>query len=562
GSNAFVNARLYRTQNDVVDDFNDPDNALFGYGLPSVGFQDNYTERATQNTGIAIDYQDQAGEHNLVTFGYEYRFSRANLQGFVVSPTLFFAGPTIADFLPEDPYTGKPGVFDGDRYPTFNEIIDNDLYKTDFYGNDQWTIGDRLLFNAGLRYDQQLVPTGSGTYEANSLQPRLYGTWTLGKNRDTVVRGGYGHAATFAPLFQLVSSYNPPQFYRNDPATLAICGGPADGFKGKCANYYDELVNAWWNGFGINPVSFTRPQQSDTYDISLEHAFGALTGVKLTFYERRDYGVIVNSQQVTFTASGEVLPGTISVTNQGKAQTAGLELAVSRQLARGLSALFNLTYINQFVNFVTSDAFRPSVQPALLATGAVFHPPYLSPLTSAVSLDYRRGDWQVDPIFRYVGGYPIGIWTQTPVFLAGQPLFVPNTNLNGFGGQYCYYVDPQAPGTPGHPRIIGSTGGGCSPNVNGYLTHPALFINLAITRRLSDRVVAGLEVQNLLENYANYPYYNPGYVNNGYGAFGPGSGANPVYGLPGAIKSYPAGPFFSVPSGLGRQITVFTRFTL
>ncbi|MBV8434605.1 MAG: hypothetical protein JO029_10035, partial [Candidatus Eremiobacteraeota bacterium] len=65
-----------------------------------------------------------------------------------------------------------------------------------------------------------------------------------------------------------------------------------------------------------------------------------------------------------------------------------------------------------------------------------------------------------------------------------------------------------------------------------------------------------------LGNYANYPYYNPGYVNNGYGAFGPGSGSNPVFGLPGAIKAYPAGPYFSVASGFGRQITVFSRFAL
>ena len=42
GSHVYVNARVYRTQNFVVDDFNDPDNNLFGYSLPSIGFSDNY----------------------------------------------------------------------------------------------------------------------------------------------------------------------------------------------------------------------------------------------------------------------------------------------------------------------------------------------------------------------------------------------------------------------------------------------------------------------------------------------------------------------------------------
>lgn len=562
-SRSFINARVYRTQNNVVDDFNDPDNALFGYSLPAIGFQDNYVTRASQNTGFATDVQQIIGEHHVANFGFDYRFSRANLQGFLVSPTLFFAGPTIADFLPTDPYTGKPGVFYGRRYPTFNEIIDNDMYRTSLYGTDNWSPADRLLLQFGLRYDRQLVPTGEGRYEAGALQPRAYGTWTIGAKRDTVLRAGYGHAATFAPLFQLVSSYNPPLSYMHDPATLAICGGPAAHFHASCPNYYDELANAWWQGYGINPVSFSQPQQSDSFDVSIEHAFPHLVDAKLTFYNRRDYDMIVNSQQVTISPSGAVIPGTTSVTNQGRAQTAGLELQVTRQIAPGLAAQVNASYVNQFVNYVTSNAFRPSVQPALLASGALFHPSYLSPLVATATLDYRRNGWQIDPIFHFERGYPIGIWAQDPVYVNGVPMFVPNTNLyGGFGSQYCYYVDPQTPGTPAHPHIIGSTGGACSATLNGALTHPALWIDLAISRNLGHRLTMGLEVQNLLANYANYPYYNPGYVNNGYGAFGPGSGANPVFGLPGTVRAYPPGPYFSIPSGWGRQITLFLRASL
>ncbi len=569
GSSAYLNARLYRTQNEVVDTFNDPNNSLFGYGLPSIGFSDNYVTRASQNTGFAADLQDVVGQKNLLNFGFDYRFSRANLQGYVVSPTLFFAGPTIADFLPQDPYTGKPGVFAGDRYPTFNEIIDNDMYRTSFYATDNWTPDDRVLLQVGARYDKQLVPTTSGSYEANALQPRAYGTWTVGRHRDTVIRAGYGHSATFAPLFQLVSTYNPPAFYARYPATLAICGGVAANFHAPCANYFDELQNAWWNGYGVNPVSFSRPQEADSFDLSLEHAFSATTGVKVTIFTRHDYGMIVNSQSVTIQPNGAVIPGTTSVTNQGLAKTTGAEFQLMRQLVPGLSLQLNATYVNQFVNYVSSNAFRPSVQPALLASGALFHPSYLSPLTATATLDYQTHGWRIDPIFHFENGYPVGIWNMQPVYLNGVALFVPNTNLygggvnpQGTGTEYCYYVDPQTPGTPSHPHVVGATGGGCSPNLNGAYTHPALFINLAVSRQLTSRVLLGVEVQNVLANYANYPYYNPGYINNGYGAFGPGSGNNPVFGLPGTVRAYPPGPFFAVPSGWTRQITLFSRIAI
>ena len=67
GSNGFINARVYRTQNWNVDESNDANDPLFGYGLPSVGFGDLYVTRATQNTGIASDYQLALGDHHEIS---------------------------------------------------------------------------------------------------------------------------------------------------------------------------------------------------------------------------------------------------------------------------------------------------------------------------------------------------------------------------------------------------------------------------------------------------------------------------------------------------------------
>lgn len=572
GSRGFLTARLYRTQNGVVDNFNDPNNSLFGYGLPSQGFSDTFVTRASQNTGIGADLQEIIGEHHTATFGVDYRYSNENLSGFLPSPSLFFAGPTVEDFLQVNPFPtiqnpqggGAPGLFAGQRYPALNFTMADPMHVTSLYATDNWTVNDRFVVQPGLRYDQQKVPTGAGTYEANQLQPRIYATLTTGRNHDTVIRGGYGHAATFAPLIQIENQYNAPAAFASQPATQNICGGVNGNFSQPCANYRDELQNAWWRYYGVNPYSFSGPQQSDTYEISLEHAFPGETGLKVTFFNRRDYNVIVNSQHVTIAPNGAVIPGTTSVTNDGRAQTAGVELQLSRQIVRGLSMQLNGTYINQFVNYLTpqTPAFRPTVEPALLASGAMFHPSYISPFTGALTLDYNSHGWRVDPIFQYISGYPVGVWQKDPIFVNGQPVFVPNTNLyGGFGSQYCYYVDPQNPGTPGHPHIIGSTGGGCTSQLNGALTHSILFTNLVISRQVTHRILIGVEVQNLLNNTANYPYFNPGYVNNGFGGYAPGSGTNPVSG-PGTVATYPPGPFLNYPSGPGRQITVFSRFSI
>ncbi len=563
GTNAFVNVRLYRTQNYDVDTSNDANDPLFGYGLPTVGFGDFYVVRASQNTGLAADLQLASGERNEVTAGFDYRFSRVDLTGTLPSPSLIFAGTTIADFLPMDPFNGgAPGVFNGDRYPAFTETITDPMHRTALYLSDKWQTSDRLVIEPGLRWEQQTVPTAVGNLEGNQLEPRIAAVGTLGSQRNTVLRASYGHAATFAPLFQIESLYTPPASYKNDPATQSICGGVSGGFSQPCANYYDQLQNAWWQGYGVNPYSPTRPQQSDSYDLSYERQLSRGSAVKVTLYQRRDYEVIASSQSVTI-ENGIVVPGTSSITNNGKAQTFGVELQGYQALSRSLTVLLNGTYINQFVNFTSGNAFRPSISPALLASGQMFHPSYFSPLTMAATFDYRKNGWRFDPIVTYNRGYPTGTWGAPPVYLNGEPINIPNTNLfNTTGNQYCYYVDPQIPGSPTNPNVVGSTGSNCSSAQNTNLTHPVMYLNLAVSRDLSQHVTLGLEVQNLFNNTSNCPYYNPGYVNNGNGVSGPGSGTNPAYGygLPSTVAQYPSTPYFSVPSGPGRQFTVYLSF--
>ena len=377
-----------------------------------------------------------------------------------------------------------------------------------------------------------------------------------------MLRGGYGHATIFAPLFQIESIYTPPAQYKNIPATYPICGGSAGNFSQPCANYYDELQNAWWKGFGLDPYSFPKAQQSDSYDLSLEQYLPFNISARLTGYYRRDYDVIVNRQNISV-QNGTVIPGTISVTNDGQARSTGFEFALSREVPQGLSTLLSVSYLNQFVNYTNfqyGPAFRPGVSPALLDSGTLVHAPYISPLTATASLDYHRRGWRVNPIFRYSRGFPTGVWNNVPVISNGTVAFVPNTNLFGnFGGQYCSYVDPQNPGTATQPNIVGSLGGGCTQAQNGALTKPSLYTDLTVSRELGRRATLGIVWQNVFANLANAPYLNPGYVNNGFGSYGPQSGLNPAALLPGAVTSYSPAPWLTFPSGASGSFTAYLQ---
>jgi hypothetical protein len=239
------------------------------------------------------------------------------------------------------------------------------------------------------------------------------------------------------------------------------------------------------------------------------------------------------------------------VTNDGQATSTGLELQVSRQLAQGLSLQVNATYLNQFVNYTAPTPFNPDIEPALLHSGVFYHPPYFTPFSGFATFEYDRAGWRIMPNFWYIRGYPVGVVNEVATFPYG---FIPNTNLyNTSGTQYCYYVDPQNPGTPQHPNIVGSLGGGCS-NIDQPLTHPIMYTGITIARTFK-RGEAGIVIQNIFNNYANFPYVNPGYVNNGFGAYGPGSGTNPVPG----VNNYPGGPFIAYPSGPGRQFSFYLR---
>lgn len=569
GEATFLSARLYRTTGSTPFYITETNYPYLGVGFPGINFGDFYELEQYRQTGVGVDLQRQAGDRNNISIGGEYRQSSGAIVIAVPSASFIFDGfqpfpspnpnPLWADFVAGGVFGPGPGIggTNGLRLPTFSQTSGDPVYFGNAYVTDVFKPNDRLTIQPGVRFDSQRVPTPAGLYAVHQLSPKVGVVYRM--SASTVLRTSYGHATIFAPLGQIEGAYTPPAFYHQFAATSTTACGQFPVFGQPCADYYQQIQDYWYANNGVAPYAFPKAQQSDSYDFSFEHDFGQGMSMKLTPYYRRDYDVIVSQGGLPIVINGSQFNGPQSLTNNAKGETFGIELGFTRQVAQGLSGQFNVTYINQFINYQSGNAFLPSVRNSTLATLA--HPSYLPPLAATLALDEHRNGWHVNPTFIYSHGVPIGVPQSVYTLINGVYQAVPNTNLNAASAGNCYFVDPQLPGSITDPNIVGSLGGNCDKARNGALTKANVFMNLGVSKDLSSRYTVGLVVNNVFNNRTNGFFSNPGYINNGFGAYGPGSGVN-QYAAPylqsvgltpllGAPNAFPPDPYFVTNSAPG-----------
>ncbi|MDQ2817838.1 MAG: TonB-dependent receptor [Candidatus Eremiobacteraeota bacterium] len=486
---------------------------------------------------------------------------------------------------------------------------DDPVHRFNFYIKDLYQPNDRFTVDAGLRFDQQIYELPSDiaqqdmTYflDANGnyatipgaaigtdvtrpaqISPRLALTYKAGA-RD-VLRFSFGKNIEFEPEQGVQGSY------RVDPAlancTVANgCFQPLAGYPGHVIgpdglvdpslaatnninNLYQQIiVDQNTNNFlQYAPV---RPERAVNFDFSIEHDFGRGLELKVSPYYRKGTDYVVYSAPLLFTlASGKPVFGASRATNAGINSNTGVEFDLQRQAALGLSGFLNFTYDNTLANY-DSDFF-PTVNDAAVAAGHFFHVSYLAPITGTLNLDYSwRNGFHASLTVPYESGYRYGVGKKTFIFdpNTNQPVQVLNTDLASTPSQAYYFTDPNDPGTIQSPNIIGSRGTSEGDDPGTLHGLPVATVNLTISKEFGKpnrSLMAGVRVMNLLGNYtastcvvppcvANNQYY----VNNGFGAYGPGSGSNTNFGLEPYQSNYGPLPYENEPFGQPRVFTFF-----
>jgi hypothetical protein len=216
-------ARLNYTRFSLNDDFVDPVQlgdpsvngsvgTVFVNGLSQLGqFSFMARQTAQNNYQFSDDLSMFRGRHSLKT-GFAVRRLQLNSGTFAPSYTGVLRFNSIADFL-----SGRPAAYSRN---VGNPYIGLRATEYNAYVQDDWKIHPRLTLNLGLRYEYNTVPSEVNSLirdeyrfrpDRNNLAPRFGFAWTLDRDANTVLRGGYGIYYNVIELsFVGLTRFNPP----------------------------------------------------------------------------------------------------------------------------------------------------------------------------------------------------------------------------------------------------------------------------------------------------------------------------------------------------------------
>lgn len=175
-------------------------------------------------------------------------------------------------------------------YPRSGPTFDRDVFdafqrQSGAYLQDTWrTPSGRLTFTAGVRTDQ------STTADRTVVLPRLSGALRLGK--DTTFSFAGGGYAQFPALDQL---------------------------------------------YGRGGSALLRPERSDHYQVSIEHAFSATTRLRLDVYRQQEKDRIAPIREIRRAGNQLVLPANEVLSNSWSGRSEGMELTLQRRSPNGLT---------------------------------------------------------------------------------------------------------------------------------------------------------------------------------------------------------------------------------
>lgn len=391
--------------------------------------------------------------------------------------------------------------------PTADETITSNptLSTVLAYAGDTWSVSNRLEATAAARaFTTRIIPSGGFAYDVGAVDPHVAAAYRVGS--DYALRATFDHN-TVAPK-------------------------PLEA---------DRTVSMP----GSTPAPFVplAPETGNTFTYSFEG--GGRTQFRATYYaEYENNRIDVLPYNFRSAVASGLNPDGVGVpTNIGKLQAHGFELWFKRD---GFTLDSNLIrgYSSSASQFAYNDLNAPAI-----AAGHLFPLGYVPDLTTTLSYEIplARGRVRVTPSLAYDTGYPYGNGKMVYIFnpQTNKPELVPNDNYVNPGQNYYFLQNPALPYNAASNPYIGTLGTPEGNDPNTLRSPPRTSVNLHVEGAVAPRLTVGLDVSNLLGNFAPTAYQvNPYLIGPpGY------AGGNPYY-----AAAYQAAGGYVAPYVLGNGV--------
>ncbi|HKP10688.1 MAG TPA: carboxypeptidase regulatory-like domain-containing protein, partial [Blastocatellia bacterium] len=226
------------------------------------------------------------------------------------------------------------------------QIFDRSDLETGFFAQDHWVINPRLSVDLGARFDRQ------GITETIRVAPRAGIALTPFRNRDTVIRGGYGLFYDRVPL--MVYSFN--RYPEQVVTTYGPNGEIVDGPR-RFANVTDRAERSTQPFIFSKDIPGNFAPYSATWNVEVEHPVTRQLRVRANYLQSNSYGVITITPDAVQGHDALVMRGS------GRAGYRQLELTTRYQMSDGQQLFFSYVRsraqgdINEFNNYLGNFPF-------------------------------------------------------------------------------------------------------------------------------------------------------------------------------------------------------------
>jgi hypothetical protein len=269
-----------------------------------------------------IWYKQMGGQHTF-KFGVRYENIANEMENGAQYPTFRFSWNSTYTTSDGRALRGTYGYWRQRQIITKGEATSNNW---SLWAQDSWSIGSKLTINAGIRTENEVVPSYSGGAGieygfADKFAPRVGFAYDLKGDGKWKAYGSFGWFYDVMKLSLPISSFGGDKwidyFYSLDTYDIYAmkCDPANDGLAGKCGpgtlyESYDYRFNSsiadprladYFGGTPHNTIDAGHPYKTDEFTLGLDHELTSTVSVGVRYVRKRllyaieDVGVLLPS---------------------------------------------------------------------------------------------------------------------------------------------------------------------------------------------------------------------------------------------------------------------------